>query len=642
MQRQIDFVPKLPGSIKMRFLLAPYFIPLISLVAVVVFAAAWSGSDFKFLRFSKPEQEVTSTPIALADSKNCVQIFYDTTTDVQYKNLGRTYGLMLANLLGHFPEYQQIIGPIDLYVKGDLEKCHASFYIGTTYDKPLPSDFIEDYKTTTKQIIWMGYNFWQLGSTFEDTFGYSTRKGDYIFTGLDTHTLSPDGKPGYFRDILYKGKTFYKYGKWSDANKTSFVAAYEMTRFAKLVSRRSKILAKAKHSTTGEVIPWALQADNKFYVTEVPFSYVHEADRYFVFADLLFDFLKSFPKHTQKNAFIRLEDIHDQVDLDYLGQAVDILQKHNVTPHIMVIPIYKDPTTRPSTILRMEDPKVAKFAETIRKYKSEGSVFIWHGVTHQYNEVKNPFSGISGDDYEFWDISHNRPIAEDSTTYVLNRLQDGFSSLKHFSIIPKLWVTPHYHASALDDIIFGKVFNWVIGRGLYNDFKMRGMKDFDPAEPIRFSSGSPTLEQNQKNFFADLLVTDVPGFAQFNQLFPYEIYGNIYGQKVIPENLGNVQPELTDQVVATRNVDTILADARRNLVLRDVWASVFYHPFLLNPALNSDNANNPIHSDLSRLVYGLKKMGYTFINLENYIDNNHIKRAKPKIELVDVRPGSNP
>ena len=32
---------------------------------------------------------------------------------------------------------------------------------------------------------------------------------------------------------------------------------------------------------------------NKFFITEVPISFAHEADRYFVFADMLFDFSKN-------------------------------------------------------------------------------------------------------------------------------------------------------------------------------------------------------------------------------------------------------------------------------------------------------------------------------------------------------------
>ena len=564
---------------------------------------------------------------------NCIQIFYDTTTDANFKYLGRTYALMLSNLLGHFPEHQQIIGPVEMYRKGDLEACKATFYFGTNFDKKLPLDFIDDYKTTTKSVIWIGYNFWQLGKTFEDTFGYSVNNGDYQFTTLSTTQKSADGKPGFFRDILYKGETFTKFSTWKDASQTTLVTSFEMTNLIKPTAPLSTVLAQAKHSTTNEIIPWVYQAGKKFFVTEIPFSYIHEGDRYFVFADLLFDFLGEQPRHNAKNAFIRLEDIHPQVDLKYLDQAVNILKKYGIVPHFNIIPIYKDPNPEPDQIVRMENSPA--FGNLIKKYKADGDVFIWHGVTHQYNEMKNPFTGISGDDYEFWNAITNSNIAEDSPQYVITRLNDGFNSLKKFNIYPQLWVPPHYHASAMDNIIFGGVFKWNIGRVVYSDYTVSGWKT--TSSTVTFDSNDNSLQQKQTDYVSALQVKEAAGFTPFGQLYPYELYGDMYGQMLAPENLGNVQPELNDQVVATRSVDKILADAKRNLVLRDVWASVFYHPFLLNPSLNPQNANNPPMTDLEILVKGLKDLGYNFISMDNFVNTNKTLKGNPKIDLEQVK-----
>lgn len=570
------------------------------------------------------------------DDKNCVNIFYDTTNDATYKNLGRTYGLMLANLLGHFPEYRQIIGPIDLYREGDLDRCHASFYIGSTYNKPLPQEFIEDYKNTTHQVVWIGYNFWQLGEEFERSFGYGAGNSDFVFTPIDYRETSDDGKPGYFRDILYKGEVFYKFSTWSDSSHTNLITAAEMVKFLRQSDPgKSVALAQARHSTNHEILPWVIQAQNKFFVTEVPFSYIHEADRYMVFADLLFDFLQAAPRHDSRQAFLRLEDVHAQLELHYLDQAVNILKNQGVTPHISIIPIYKDPNFTPAQVIRMEDEP--QFAAAIRRYQAEGSVFIWHGITHQYGNIHNPFSGISGDDYEFWDFNREKPIAEDSPAYILNKFENGFNSLRQFSLAPKLWLTPHYRASALDNIIFSRIFDWSIGRCVYNDYVIRTWKIPAVQKPATFSLTDATAIQNRRDLFASLDVEDVRGFRQFGQLFPYEIYGDIYGQNLLPENLGNVQPELNEQVVATRSVDAILADARRNLVLRDVWASVFYHPFLLDPELNPENAGNPAQTDLERLVRGLQNLGYNFVNLNTYAAQNVRPKTKPRLELTTIR-----
>lgn len=593
-----------------------------------------------------PDPGVPSTELDI-DKLNgmCVQVFYDNSTDPAFQ-FGRQHSLMLLNLLGHFPEYQQILGPIEKYKKGNLERCRASFYIGTVFGNKLPPEFISDYKTTSRQVAWMGYNFWQLGPDFEKTFGYR----DYVFTTLDYTNRTADGKPSYFRDVLYKGETFFKISVWSPsatpaaptpAPDQTLLAAFEVAKLTNKVSDASVVLAQTKHSFTNEVIPWALKSGNKFYISESPFSFMHEADRYFVFADLLFDILNVEPKHNAKNALLRIEDIHAMVDLKYLDEAITILKRNMVTPHIMIVPIFRDPLFSISREgdtrieIRMED--VPQFSALIERYKSEGSVFIWHGITHQYQNIKNPFTGASGDDYEFWDSTKTLPIAEDSASYVLDKFENGFNSLKKFGIAPKVWVTPHYHGSALDNVMFGELFSWIIGRGVYSDAAITGLKKPDPTKPLHFDENTEASAQNRRDFFAGLSVVAPAAQRQFGQFYPYEIYGNIYGQSVVPENLGNVQPFLSNQVVATRNVARILEDAKRNLVLRDVWASVFYHPFLLDGNLNPENKDATKPKDLERLVIGLKALGYKFVNLDNYVASTKIKKGRPKVEIENLK-----
>ena len=200
---------------------------------------------------------------------NCVQVFYDRTNDDI--KLGRSYALMIVNLLGHFPAHQPILGPVELYHKGDLERCAATFYVGMSYDNVLPPDFINDYKVTTKQMIWMGFNFWQVAADFEKDFGYKT----FELTKLDkiNRTPAPESKPSFFRDILYKGEVFTKYNEWLTPKKKKLDGAFKIVKLTGKTSNAGLVLAQAKHSFTGEVIPWALQSLNKFYITEIPLSY---------------------------------------------------------------------------------------------------------------------------------------------------------------------------------------------------------------------------------------------------------------------------------------------------------------------------------------------------------------------------------
>src|ERR1041384_3111685 len=91
----------------------------------------------------------------------CVRVYYDASRDPAYQ-YGKTAATFLRNLLGHFPEFRQIVEPIESYRKGQLEECRASFYIGTFYDNAIPQDFLDDYAATKRRVAWIGYSVWRL------------------------------------------------------------------------------------------------------------------------------------------------------------------------------------------------------------------------------------------------------------------------------------------------------------------------------------------------------------------------------------------------------------------------------------------------------------------------------------------------
>ena len=564
---------------------------------------------------------------------NCIQVFYDDDG-----GFGRTSALMLLNLLGHFPEYQQVIGPIESYEGGDIERCEATFYLGTEYDNELPNNFLEDFKNADMPVVWMGYNFWKLGEHFNEVFGFQ----NYSFDSIDYTNLDSDGMPSFFKNVNYKGETFFKYNVWDSENPETVIAPDEMTILRNQIHSDVEIMAEAEHSFTHEIVPWTIRARgrnvNKFFVAEVPFSHIHEADRYLVLADLLFDFLQQSPRHNAKYAVVRLDEIHPFYDRNILQEAISILHDHDIQPTISLIPHFADPLYGVSghmgvPLIRMEED--ADFTADIERYISEGGVVLWNGVTHQYGETQNPYSAISGDDLEFWNSVTDSPLAEDSVWYVLDRLDDGFISLKLSGIEPQVWVTPNDQASSLDNLIFGQTFGWLLGRGFYFDFVATNFNLAESSISLAYKPEDPQDAQNNKNrrnHFSSLAVTTTG--EHFNQFYPYEIYGDIYFSRVIPENLGNVQPFVTDQVSEIQTVDTILANAKRNLVLRDIWASLFYHPFLLDPDINPVNASKP--KDLEKLVMGIKALGYEFINVNDFA-SEHITEVKPKLEINETR-----
>jgi len=529
----------------------------------------------------------------------CVQIFYDRTTITGHER-GKLYSLMVANLVGHFPGYTRVISPIELYRKNDLNKCKANFYISSYFGNDIPPQFIADFLSTEKNVVWMGYNFWTLGNDIlRSEFGVEFES----LKSADTNYLDSTGKPGYFRDVLYKGEIFKKVPQTSEIAKLNIIPPKPNT------PPKAEVLASIKNSASNEIIPWAIRSKNKYLITETPLSYIHESDRYLVFADLLFDILNEKPLHSKKSAVIRLEDISVHTNLEDLKVAVDTLKAENVTPHLSLIPVYVASTNTTTAITLADDPAYREYITKIQS--SLGANFIWHGVTHQTTGKVNPFSGQSGDDYEFWDYPLHTPLAEDSIDFVLNKLEMGETVFKQLGISSRVWVTPHYLASTLDNVLFSQLFPYTMGRMSYFAFQTYGLRGHRKPEKLWFPSLDNHAKAERATHFYNLVVfqDSTEGVGQF---FPYEIQQDVYGQRIIPENLGNLQPKLNEQVTHTRTVAEILADAKRNRVLRDVWASAFIHPYLLH-------GQSPDSNELKQIVQGLKALGYEFVNLEKQL-----------------------
>lgn len=571
-----------------------------------------------------------------AHAAPCVNIFFDRSTDPTYW-MGKTYATLTQNLLGHFPEYQQRVSPIELYKKGELDQCKANIYIGSYFNNAIPSAFFEDYATTKSNVAWIGYNIWLLGEKFEKVFGH---RYSHLST-LDKSKLDSKGRPSFLKNILYKGETFFKYGEWSKDTPDLFLAPFEQAVLTETRPGSATVLAMAQNPVTQETAPYILRAKNHFYVADVPLSFMHEADRYMVFADILFDILDAKPRHNGKYAFLRIEDVHPLVPLSWLYNTSKVLKEQKVPLNVSLIPVFYDPlkqyTRGPHEEIVTMDRHRA-FMSWINDVKKDNATFIWHGVTHQHKRMFNPHSGVSGDDFEFFDAVANKPIAEDSPSFVLNKLEDGMEILKRANIYPRIWLMPHYQASPLDYIIFGEVFSWNVGRAIYYNHSAKGLnksllkKSQKTGDDTRLWFETNSLEGTKlrRDFFAGLTV-NYESMIWSGQMFPYEIYGDVHGQRLIPENLGNSQPFVNEHVTSPRTKEDIVADARRNRVLRDVWASFFYHPFLFVSYQEGGRGTYPGDaSELEFIIQGLKDLGYQFIDINEFMDKNtKAKRFEP-------------
>ena len=91
-----------------------------------------------------------------------------------------------------------------------------------------------------------------------------------------------------------------------------------------------------------------------------------------------------------------------------------------------------------------------------------------------------------------------------------------------------------------------------------------------------------------------------------DQFFPYPIANDYYGLYVWPENLGYVP--LPRHGGKPQHVDDMLEMARLNKVVRDAWASFFWHPPLIRTEIGI--------ASLEKLVDGIRAEGYEFISLQ--------------------------
>jgi uncharacterized protein YdaL len=248
------------------------------------------------------------------------------------------------------------------------------------------------------------------------------------------------------------------------------------------------------------------------------------------------------------------------------------------------------------------------------------NAIVWHGVTHQIGLMKNPHSGTSGDDYEFWNMVSNTPIEGETVASTLDRLAEALPVLDAFGVSPRFWVTPHYQGSALTNRVFADVFPWQIGRVTYYSSSF-GSTFTIPAAPRNGSGSMPSVTRERIDELKSAQWTNVDTRSEggLTQMFPFEIYRDVYGQRIMPETLGYMSYATTDQTAFIRTADDMLADARRNRVVRDYWASFFYHPYIFS---NRDNGGiGRFEGDtieLRKLLIGLKMLGYRFVGVSEF------------------------
>lgn len=483
--------------------------------------------------------------------------------------------LMLRQLLGHFSPKRIEMVSTGEYKKDQAKKFDIVFYVGTKPEMPLPTYLLDDLFYRTKPVIWIGANLYRMGERHSmDKYGlqmtdnddsYATNRVEYkgrSLWKLDTRT--------YAVEIINQQKC--EVLAWAIAEAGAELPAGRTMYGPQVTHAGQPVVVEPETSDVPELpekltfgvtpvpspeakpqppirngaakLPWIVKGEDMWYVASNPFSYHIEGGAYLAFCDVLHDMFGTGVEEDHP-AFVRIEDVHARRNAADLIAAADFLHDKDIPFGFTLIPVYVNPALN-ETIFLSSDPD---FLATVRGLIERGGMPILHGYTHQ-NQAETAV------DYEFWSGPEGLPVST-GPEYASERVIRGLSECFFADIYPLAWTTPHYAASQIDYAAFRNYFTTAVER----------------RQPI------------------DRLGSD--------QFFPYVIYSDMHQQIIIPENLGYVQP------AAGRDAQAILVDAENGLVVRDGWASFFFHSFL----------------DLQLLadvVEGIEDLGYHWVSLADY------------------------
>ena len=485
-----------------------------------------------------------------------VCLYFDGEDNAAGYRAGERSALMVRNLLGHFAEVDVYMAPAARYAPGDLAGCDRAIYLGTYFEARLPEAFLADAARYAQPFLWMNYNIWKLERRVgRERLGFSYQKIDGQFGEVRAI-------PDFYNQFTYKGATFRKVAFLD--SRGVFIGHPDIVM---VKNQSAEVLAEGIHSATKARTPYVLRKGDFFYIADNPVSVIDERDRYLILADVLFDFLKLEPRSEKRYALVRIEDIHPGYDLRLLQMTFDVFKRRKLPYAISLIPRYIGPGSEKG----LDAVNDAKFLSVIRDAVENGATILVHGYEHHLTIDLGCGISFTGEGYEFWDVCKNKPLPFDSVRFVQDRL-DRAKRILHDARLPYAgWVTPHYAASPLAFRVIHANFGRMVQR-------MQYVLDGRP----------PALEN----------IVD--------QFFPYTIVNDYYGLYVWPENVGYIP--LPRHGGKPDHVNEMIEIARLNKVVRDAWASFFWHPPLIRTEMGIQS--------LEKLLDGIRAEGYEFVSLQ--------------------------
>ena len=512
------------------------------------------------------------------------------STLVLYDNTGETsddaemYAVATANLATHFGEAE--IQPVADYAANTMESFDAVIYIGTDFAASPPRGFLDDVREGGIPVMWVDQNIddlagWEAGSSaaFVDQYGWDPHKSLTVESGL-------------VRTVVYKDREVSRTAEGVAELAAPVIEvdeAVEVLATSQCRNDDGATQCSPEQRVPSSEAPWAIRSGNLTYVAEIPLDYIDVNDVYLIYSDLFYDLLA--PETPEvKQAAVRLEDVGPEADPQDLRAVADYLHGAGVPFQVAVMPIHVARTPDGDDwygLSLLDRPEVV---DALKYMQERGGTLIQHGTTHQFGAADNPYSGRTGEDYEFYRygcsttaqepyefgkckndsyIRQIGPVAEDSVEQHVARIEQGRQVMKDAGLgEPVIFETPHYAASVNAYAAISEVYD---------------------------------ARYEQSDYFAGILSQkpSEPGKA-YSQHFPYTVH-DIYGAKVYPENLGNIT-ETEQNNHAVRDPKFLVSRAEANLVVRESTASFFFHPYL-------------DLEYLKKTVQGLKDLGFEFVQV---------------------------
>ncbi|CAJ0785070.1 DUF2334 domain-containing protein [Ralstonia pickettii] len=508
-------------------------------------------------------------------------VLYDAPPNDQYTNLGKAYAIMLYNLLAHFNTTITLL-PVQNYTAGMTEQYAATFYMGSYYNNPIPAAFLSDVTTTQKTVVWFKYNLWELA--WNTAYPFTSRYG-INFVGLRGLNAAPSASapnPGFFDTVSYKNLTMTKYYAYN-ATTGAISADPDIGVTSVADATKATSLVTITNSVTQETAPYVMRSGNFWYFADMPFSYIGPRDRYLAMCDLLHDILGT-NQATLHRAMVRLEDVNATTTVSSMKTLTDYLYSKKIPFSIATIPLYTDPNGvyNGGVAQTIHLVNATGLKQALNYAQNRGGRVLMHGYTHQYSNIPNLINAVSANDFEFWLATENRPVNEDSTQWAAGRLSAGLLEFQLNGYFPFAWEAPHYQSSPLSIKAVPQYFKTTYQRVVY------------------YTSDNPQT----------LNSTTAGHDFSVGQFFPYIIQKDYYNQRVLPENLGNVEYNICNidpSSCLTYTAQDILTNANYALAVRDGFASFFFHPFWLEPDLGT-----PGFTDFQTIISGITSLGFTW------------------------------